>query len=90
METCRLTIRAVPGARRNAVDGPLGEAIKIRLKAPAVDGKANRALLAFLAECLHLRSRDLRLVSGETSRLKIIEVRGIGETAARKSLLEAT
>ena len=89
METCRLTIRAVPGARHDAVDGFLGEAIKIRLKAPAVDGKANRALLAFLAKRLRLRNRDLRLVTGETSRLKIIEVSGIGETEARQMLLEA-
>ena len=65
METCRLTIRAQPGARSDAVDGKVGEVIRVRLKAPAVEGKANRALLIFLAAKIGRRSRDLRLLTGE-------------------------
>lgn len=87
MKTCRLTIKAVPGSRVDSVDGVLGDAIKIRLKAPAVDGKANRALLNFLSRRLDLHTRDIRLVTGQTNRLKIIEVTGHAEDAVRRRLL---
>lgn len=87
MESCRLTIRALPGARHDAVDGAVGDTIKVRLKAPAVDGKANRALLAFLARQVGCRTREIRLVTGETSRLKIVEIQGTGIDEARNALL---
>lgn len=88
MESCRLTIKAQPGARHDAVAGLLGEAIKIRLQAPAVDGKANRALLAFLARRLGLKPRDLRLIAGQSARHKIVEIQGLNENAARDALLK--
>lgn len=87
MDSCRLTIKAQPGARRDAVAGLLGDAIKIRLQAPAVDGKANRALLAFMARRLGLKPRALHLVAGQSARLKIVEIRGLDENAAREALL---
>lgn len=88
MDSCRLTIKAQPGARRDAVAGLLGDAIKIRLQAPAVDGKANRALLVFMARRLGLKPRNLTLVAGQSARLKIVEIRGLDENAAREALLE--
>lgn len=87
MKTCRLTIKAVPGSRVDSVDGVLGDAIKIRLRAPAVDGKANRALLDLLARRLDLHTRDIRLVTGQTARRKIIEIAGRTEDEARQQLL---
>lgn len=71
----------------DSVDGVLGDAIKIRLKAPAVDGKANKALLNLLARRLDLHSRDIHLVTGQTTRLKIIEITGRTEDEARRQLL---
>ncbi|RKX34451.1 MAG: hypothetical protein DRP71_06955 [Verrucomicrobia bacterium] len=87
MKTCRLTIKAAPGSRVDSVDGMLGDAIKIRLRAPAVDGKANKALLDLLAQRLDLHPRDIRLVTGQTARLKIIEIAGRTEDEARQQLL---
>jgi len=87
MDSCRLTIKAQPGARQNGVDGLLEDAIKIRLQAPAVDGKANRALLVFLARQLGLRPRNIRLVAGLNSRRKIVEIEGLDENTAREKLL---
>ena len=49
---CTLTVRVHPGARKNGVTGVHGEAVKIALTTPPVDGKANEALIAFLAEAL--------------------------------------
>ena len=51
-----------------------GDALKIRLAAPPVDGKANAALIAFVAERLGLPKASVRLISGQTSRRKIVEV----------------
>ncbi len=87
MKTCRLTIKAVPGSRVDSIDGVLGDAIKIRLRAPAVDGKANRALLNLLARHLALHTRDIRLVTGQATRLKIIEIAGRSEDEVRRRLL---
>lgn len=74
---CRLHIRVTPRSSRNKVDGLIGEALKIRLCAPPVEGKANAVLIEFLAEQLHLPRRALRLESGEQSRTKCIHVAGL-------------
>jgi len=79
-----LTLHIQPGAKKTEVVGRHGEALKIRLAAPPVDGKANACLLAFLAERLDVSKARLQIVSGETSRAKRVKV-GAGETP---SLLE--
>ncbi len=71
-----ICIHAMPGARRTEVAGLHGEALKVRVAARAVDGKANDALLAFIAERLGVARRDVRLASGEKSREKRLEVIG--------------
>jgi uncharacterized protein (TIGR00251 family) len=87
MKTCRLTVKAVPGSRMDSITGAVGDAIKIRLRASAIDGKANRALLSLLARHLDLRTRDIRLVTGRTTRLKTIEITGHSEDEVRRRLL---
>lgn len=67
---CLLALHIQPGAKRTEVVGEHGEALKIRLSAPPVDGKANAALLAFLAEKLRLPKNAVRLHSGQTGRHK--------------------
>jgi uncharacterized protein len=69
-------LRAVPGARVTEVAGRHGDAVRVRLAAPAAEGKANAALLAFLAGRLGLRPRDLRLAAGERGRDKLVVVAG--------------
>jgi uncharacterized protein len=83
----RLTLRIVPNAKRNEVVGEYGEAVKIKVAAPAVEGKANEAVLEYLAEKLGIHRRDIALISGEKSRDKIVEVPDLDSAEARKRLL---
>jgi uncharacterized protein len=72
----RVTVRVRPGASRTAVGGRHGDALVVRVSAPAVDGRATDAMLAALAGAFGVRRREVRLVSGTTSRTKIVEVDG--------------
>lgn len=72
-----LKLRVHPGAKRSAVNGTFADALKIELQAPPVDGKANAALLKFLAEQLDLPKTAVSLKSGESSRDKVIKITGI-------------
>ena len=70
----RIAVHVQPGARVSEVFGEVGDALKIRLNAPPVDGKANEALIAFIAEKLSVRQRDIRILRGQTSRQKLIDI----------------
>jgi uncharacterized protein (TIGR00251 family) len=70
-------VRLQPRASRDEIAGTHGGALKIRLHAPPVDGAANGALVAFLAERLGVPRRSVRIVSGATSRTKTIEADGV-------------
>ncbi len=74
-----LSLHIQPGARRSGVAGLHGEALKIRLAAPPVEGKANAALLAYVAELLALPKSAVTLKSGQTSRQKVVRVEGVDE-----------
>jgi uncharacterized protein (TIGR00251 family) len=67
--------------------GEYGEAIKVKVQAPAVDGKANEALRDFLAERLRVSARDVEFVAGEKSRDKMIAITGLSVEEARRRLL---
>ena len=69
-----LTIRVQPGARRSEVVGPHGDALRIRVAAPAVDGKANAELVRFLAEHLGVPARAVEITRGHTSRTKVVHI----------------
>ena len=69
-----LTLHIQPGAKKTEVAGPHGDALKIRLAAPPVDGKANAALLDFVAERLGVPKAAVSLKSGQTSRRKVVAV----------------
>ena len=73
---CTLSVRVHPGARKNGATGIHADAVKIALTAPPVDGKANEALIAFLADALGLPRARIVLVSGLTSRAKILRITG--------------
>jgi uncharacterized protein (TIGR00251 family) len=83
-----LRLRVVPNARRSEVVGVFGEAIKVKVQAPAVDGKANEALRDFLAERLGIPTRDIELVAGEKSRDKTLAITGLELEEARARLLQ--
>ena len=69
-------VHAQPGARKTELMGLHGAALKIRVCAPPVEGRANEALAEFLAERFGVSRRDVRLVSGVKSREKRFEIRG--------------
>ena len=71
-----LTLHIQPGAKKTEFAGLHGDALKIRLSAPPVDGKANEALIKFVAETLKLPKSAVSLKSGQTSRRKVLEVTG--------------
>ena len=71
-----LTLHIQPGAKKTEFSGLHGDALKIRLAAPPVDGKANEALIRFIAEKLNLPKSAVNLKSGQISRHKVLEVEG--------------
>ena len=72
-----LTLHIQPGAKKTEFAGLHGDALKIRLAAPPVDGKANEALLRFVADTLGLPKSAVSLKSGQTSRRKVVEISGV-------------
>ena len=79
-----LSVHVQPGAKRTEIAGVHGDALKIRLAAPPVDGKANAALIDFVAERLGLAKSAVSLKSGQTSRRKVLEISAApGDTAQR-------
>jgi uncharacterized protein (TIGR00251 family) len=87
--TTRLRLRVAPGAAHPAVVGRHGDAWKVRVAAAPERGRANDAVLALLADTLDLPRRSVSLVSGETSRDKIVELAGIGPEDADRMLASA-
>jgi uncharacterized protein (TIGR00251 family) len=69
-----LELHCQPGAKRTEIVGTQGSALKIRLAAPPVEGRANAALIAFLAESFGVPKRNVELVRGETGRTKIVRI----------------
>lgn len=82
----RFAVKVQPRASTSELAGSFGDAVKVRLQAPPVDGAANEALIAFLADSLGVGRRDVRIVHGEHSRLKAIEVHGMTVEAVRARL----
>ena len=86
----RLVVHVVPRASKSELCGLQGEALKVRLQAPPVDGKANKALCAFIADTLHIPTRDVTLASGATGRHKTLLIPGLqpAEVAKRLGMME--
>ena len=85
-ERITLTLHIQPGAKQTACAGLHGDALKIRLAAPPVDGKANGELIAFLAATLGVSKQDVNIKSGHSSRRKIVEIAHCTAAQARSQL----
>lgn len=81
-----LTLHIQPGAKKTEVAGEHGEALKIRLAAPPVDGKANDALIDFLAKKLGTGRMAVELLSGQSARSKRVRIAGVGADEVRTAL----
>lgn len=81
-----LSLHIQPGAKKTEVAGPHGDALKIRLAAPPVDGKANAALLRFLAQKVGCRDTAVELVSGQTARAKRVRIAGVAPRDVQAAL----
>jgi uncharacterized protein (TIGR00251 family) len=81
-----LHVHIIPNARIDEVVGEHGGAIKIELRAPAVEGKANSALISFLADELNISQRAIVLEHGQKSRHKLIRIDGLTEEEVRRRL----
>ena len=84
----RIAVKVHLRARRSAIAGRLGEAWKLDLAAPPVEGQANAELIRFLAEWLQVPRSRVRLVAGASSRRKIVEIEGLAQADAETRLDE--
>ena len=83
---CTLNVRVHPGARRNAITGIHDGALKISLTTPPTDGRANAALIAFLAETLKIPRPAITLTTGATTRTKTLHLEGLTPDALTTAL----
>ena len=86
----RVTVRVQPRASRARIEGVHGEAWRIRVQAPPVEGAANDAVCDLLAEALRLPKRRVRVVSGASARTKIVEIEGTSADVVRARLTAAS
>jgi len=77
-------VKVQPGASKNEIVGVQQDALKIRISAPPVEGKANKMLIKFLAKQLAVKRTQVEIISGHTSRVKTIRVIGEGTTGLKK------
>lgn len=85
-EGCTFGVHVAPGSRQDAVIGLYGDALRVRLRAPATEGKANQALRAFLAGQLGVSVDAVEILSGHTSRHKVVRVAGVTAERVRALL----
>jgi len=79
-------VKVHPRARTNAITGEVGEALKVALTAPPIEGRANEACITFLAEVLKVPRSSVTIAAGESSRNKIIRVRALSAAQIREKL----
>ncbi len=88
-----LAVRAQPGAKKTAIAGIYGAGasaqLKIAVQAPPIEGRANTALVAFLADLFDIPKSSIELIGGELSRSKVFLLRGVTEQEAREVLQAA-
>ncbi|MGZ4833948.1 MAG: DUF167 domain-containing protein [Terriglobales bacterium] len=80
-------VKVHPRAKKNAISGEVGDALKLALTAPPVEGRANQACIEFLAEVLNVPRSSVTIAAGESSRSKVIRVAGLNATEVEARLL---
>jgi uncharacterized protein (TIGR00251 family) len=85
-EGVTFAVKVHPRARKNAITGKVGDALKLSITAPPVDGKANEACIEFFAKLLNLPRSSVTIAAGQTSRNKVIRVEGLSAQQIRELL----
>ena len=80
------SIKVQPRAKKNAITGSVGDALKVSLTAPPVDGKANQAVIEFFSGIFKIPRSSITIASGETSRLKVICIVGVSKATVEQAL----
>lgn len=83
----RFAIHVQPRSRRPGIDGVHGDALRVRVQAPPVEGAANEAVVAVLAEALGVPARAVHIAAGQSGRQKLVDVDGVDATGAMARLL---
>ncbi len=83
-------IKVHPRARKNAITGEIGAALKVALTSPPIEGRANDACIAFLAEVLNVPRSSVTISAGKSSRTKVILVSGLSARQVEARLLESS
>jgi uncharacterized protein (TIGR00251 family) len=83
------TVKVQPRAKKNAITGELGDALKLALTAPPIDGRANEACIQFFANLLDVPRSSVTIASGETNRRKVIRVAGLSPDEVRRRLIRS-
>lgn len=81
-------VKVHPRARKNAITGAVGDALKLALTAPPVEGRANQAVIEFFADLFAIPRASVTIASGETSRNKVVRVAGLSRAAVEQRLAE--
>ncbi len=85
-EATTFAVKVHPRAKKNAITGTVGDALKLSLTAPPADGKANQACIDFFAKLLNLPRSSVTIAAGKTSRNKVIRVVGLSAEEVRQRL----
>ncbi|HEY2912658.1 MAG TPA: DUF167 domain-containing protein [Candidatus Angelobacter sp.] len=82
-------VKVQPRARKNAITGVVGDAIKLALTAPPIEGRANQAVIEFFAELFAIPRSSVTIASGETSRNKVVRISGLSRAAVEQRMAAA-
>lgn len=85
----RLTLRVRAGASKTGFCGKYGDAWKLQVAAPPVDGKANEAIVRFIGKLMGVSAAAVRIVSGFTGATKIVEIEGVDSECLHRAILES-
>jgi hypothetical protein len=88
VEGSSFAVRVHPRAKKNKITGELGDALKVSLTTPPVEGRANEACVEFFAKLLKVPRSSVTIASGQTSRNKVIRVAGLSAEEVRRRLYE--
>lgn len=89
IEVAKIRVRVQPGASKTEVVGLQDDVLKVKLTSPPVEGRANKELVAILADLLRVRKADITIVAGRTGRDKLVEVAGLDSDEIRRRLIGA-